>query len=82
MKLAAYLSEQNKTASAFAAEIDVPASTITRLLRGERAPGIALVSKIIAKTDGNVTIQDLMPSSPDPVDDAAREAVEQAGEAA
>lgn len=63
MKLATYLSEENKTASAFATEIDVPASTITRLLRGERSPGIGLAGKIIAKTGGRVTLDDLMPAA-------------------
>lgn len=63
MKLATYLTEQNLTASAFAAQLDVPASTITRLLRGERAPGIKLVGKIIAKTGGKVTIDDLTPQA-------------------
>jgi len=58
MKLAAYLQENNLTPSAFAARIGSPASTVTRLLRGERSPGINLLMKIKVATHGAVTPDD------------------------
>jgi len=62
MKLADYISETQTTASRFAGEIGVPVSTITRLLRGERSPGIALVARITAATGGAVTAEDFFPA--------------------
>lgn len=67
MNLAQYLAETNKRPSSFAAECGVPASTITRLIRGERSPGLALMSTIKAKTDGKVTPDDFMPTTPEQV---------------
>lgn len=61
MKLADYLKAKNLKASAFAAEIGTPVSTVTRLLKGERSPGIALMAKIQDKTNGKVRPADFMP---------------------
>lgn len=58
MKLEHYLREHGKTASAFAAEIDVPASTITRLLGKERIPRLDLLIRIMNGTGGQVTPND------------------------
>lgn len=62
MKLAVYLKTHEIQPSAFAAAIGTPASTVTRLLRGERSPGIELMAKIKAATGGEVTPNDFLPS--------------------
>ena len=67
MKLSDYISEKQTTASRFAGEVGVPVSTITRLLRGERRPGIDLVARITSVTDGAVTAEDFFqPAAPAP----------------
>lgn len=66
MKLADYISEKQTTASRFAGEVGVPVSTITRLLRGERRPGIDLVARISTATDGAVTAEDFFPAHASP----------------
>jgi len=67
MKLSDYISEKQTTASRFAGEVGVPVSTITRLLRGERRPGIDLVARITLVTDGAVTAEDFFqPTAPAP----------------
>lgn len=58
MKLETYLSERDMKPSAFAAEIGVAPSTITRILRGERSPGLDLVMRILRATDGKVGVED------------------------
>ncbi|CAN0653136.1 Helix-turn-helix transcriptional regulator [Nitratireductor aquimarinus] len=58
MKLETYLSERDMKPSAFAAEIGVAPSTITRILRGERSPGLDLVMRILRATDGKVSVED------------------------
>jgi plasmid maintenance system antidote protein VapI len=58
MKLEQYLSDNNIKPVAFAASIGVPPSTITRILRGERSPGIGVVAKIKAGTGGKVDFED------------------------
>ncbi|MFC6772559.1 helix-turn-helix domain-containing protein [Methylobacterium gregans] len=50
MDLAAYLSERKIRPAAFAAEIGVPPSTITRILRGERDPRAGTIRKIVEGT--------------------------------
>ena len=62
MKLADYISEKQTTASRLAGEVGVPVSTITRLLRGERRPGIELVARITAATNGAVSAEDFFPA--------------------
>lgn len=63
MTLHEYLAQHDKKPSAFAAEIGVPASTITRILNRERSPGLDLMSLIREKTDGAVQPNDFLPSS-------------------
>lgn len=60
MDLATYLTKRKIRPAAFAAEIDVPPSTITRILKGERDPRGATIRKIVAGTDGEVTASDLL----------------------
>ncbi|WP_018261562.1 helix-turn-helix domain-containing protein [Methylobacterium sp. WSM2598] len=60
MDLATYLSAHDLKPANFAARIGVPASTITRILRGERDPRGATIRKIVAGTDGAVTAADLL----------------------
>lgn len=62
MDLAAYLTKHKINAAAFAAEIGVPPSTITRILRGERDPRSATIRKIIAGSKGEITAADLIAS--------------------
>lgn len=58
MTLADYIASEQTTASRFAGELGVPVSTITRLLKGERRPGIDLVARIKVATLGKVTADD------------------------
>lgn len=58
MKLETYLSENQIKPTAFAAEIGVAPSTITRLLKGERSPRLDLIMLIKEKTGGQVTADD------------------------
>lgn len=60
MNLAAYLSERNIKAATFASEIGVPASTISRILKGERDPRGATIRKIVEGTGGKVSAADLL----------------------
>jgi transcriptional regulator with XRE-family HTH domain len=62
MTLHEYLSSRDLKPSAFAAEIGVPASTITRILNGERSPGLELMRVIRDKTAGAVTPNDFLPA--------------------
>jgi DNA-binding transcriptional regulator YdaS (Cro superfamily) len=65
MKLSAYLGIEGRTAKALADLIGVPTSTVTRLARGERSPGLLLASKIERATGGEVTLADLTPQPDD-----------------
>ncbi|WP_416186609.1 helix-turn-helix transcriptional regulator [Fulvimarina sp. 2208YS6-2-32] len=56
MTLEQFLTRENKTTAAFAAEVGVPASTITRIIRRERTPRIETIRKIVDATGGIVTI--------------------------
>lgn len=58
MKLADYLSETNKTVTAFAREIDEAQPTVSRYVNGQRIPEPAIMSKIVQATDGRVTPND------------------------
>lgn len=62
MTLQEYLTDRDIKPSVFAAEIGVPASTITRVLNGERSPGLDLLRTIRDKTNGAVTPNDFLPS--------------------
>jgi len=61
MKLSAYLGEKNLSPAAFAAKAGLPASTITRIIKGERTPRLETISKIEAATAGLVGISDWYP---------------------
>lgn len=60
MKLAAYLNREQISPSAFAETLGVAPSTITRLIKGEREPGLKLALAIRDKTRGDVTPDDLV----------------------
>lgn len=60
MTLADYLAENGIKPATFAGTLGVPASTVTRILRGEREPRGATMRKIIAATDGKVAAEDLL----------------------
>jgi DNA-binding transcriptional regulator YdaS (Cro superfamily) len=61
MDLQDYLSRRELKPSQFAAELGVPASTITRVLRNEREPGPILTLKIERATGGEVPRWKLRP---------------------
>ncbi|MDP2358675.1 MAG: helix-turn-helix transcriptional regulator [Beijerinckiaceae bacterium] len=69
MKLQDYLRDRNIKPARFAAELGVPASTVSRLLNGERQPGIKLMERIAGATNGAVSPNDFM-DSPPPFPDA------------
>lgn len=58
MRLAEYLKSENLKPSHLALRLSVPASTITRLAKGERKPSLDLAKKIADATDGHVTPND------------------------
>lgn len=60
MTLEQYLNLVQKKPTTFAIDLGVPPSTITRILKGERSPGIDLMRRIKEKTDGAVTPNDFL----------------------
>lgn len=58
MRLADYLADAKLKPSKFAEKANLAPSTITRLLNGERKPGIDVIEKIAAASDGNVKAED------------------------
>lgn len=64
MKLETYLFQNRIKASAFAAQLGVAPSTITRLLKGERSPRLDLIMLIKEKTGGQVTAEDFFAPAP------------------
>lgn len=67
MTLEQYLTDTNIKPVAFATSIGVAPSTITRILRGERSPGIDIIAKIKTGTHGKVDFEDWL----SPAGDAA-----------
>jgi transcriptional regulator with XRE-family HTH domain len=63
MKLAQYLRREKLKPAEFAARLKKPASTISRLLNGDRKGGIALLEEIAIATGGEVTPNDFMVSA-------------------
>jgi len=61
MTLQEYLSQNEIPPSRLADKAGVPASTISRILSGDRKPGLEVMKKIMAATDGNVTPNDFLP---------------------
>jgi len=71
MKLADYLAREKIKPTAFAGRLNVPASTITRLLRGERSPSFEVMRKIAEETKNEAsTIDDFNPPTRASKDDA------------
>ncbi len=62
MKLEQYLKENDLKPSTFAARVGVSASTITRLLKGERGIGFKVLKAISEGTEGAVTAEDFFQS--------------------
>lgn len=60
MKLADYIAQPGKTATALAAECGVAVSTITRAAEPGGSPSLALIRKIAVATGGKVTANDFM----------------------
>lgn len=58
MSLASYLESAGIKPAQFAAQIGVPASTITRILNGKRVPRIDTARKIALATGGKVKVED------------------------
>ena len=71
MTLAEYLKTENVKPSHLAMRLAVPASTITRLAKGKRAPSLGLAKKIAEATDGRVTPNDFAGIDPPTVDGEA-----------
>ena len=59
MELRAWLAERDTTPSAFARELNLSHSTITRMLNGKAKPSAQVVEQVFAKTGGKVTANDL-----------------------
>jgi transcriptional regulator with XRE-family HTH domain len=65
MRLETYLAENGLKPAEFAARMGKPASTVSRVLRGEREPSMALLRAIKLATNGAVTPNDfLQPVAP------------------
>lgn len=60
MKLAAYLAQEGKSASALAQTLGTEVSTVTRIARGERKPSMVLAARIARATDGQVQPNDFI----------------------
>lgn len=60
MKLAAYLHEEKISPAQFAAKLEKPASTVSRLLKGQRSPSITLLEDIAKATNGKVMPNDFL----------------------
>lgn len=61
MKLDAYLKREKITASEFAARMGKPASTVTRLLNGERSATMDLLEAVRVASHGAVMPNDFLP---------------------
>jgi transcriptional regulator with XRE-family HTH domain len=58
MRLADYLEKTETKPSQFAEKAGLAPSTVTRLLNGERKPGLDVLEKIAAASEGNVKAED------------------------
>ncbi|WP_371932241.1 helix-turn-helix transcriptional regulator [Roseibium sp. MMSF_3361] len=58
--LATFLAERRIAQSDFAKIVNATPSTISRICRGKRFPSRRLASRIVAATEGAVTIEDLL----------------------
>jgi predicted transcriptional regulator len=75
MTLSEYLGRHSVSVSAFAAKVGVPPSTIWRVIKRQRDPGLDLLGKIMKATDGAVTPNDFL-SLPQPAPSFTPEAAE------
>lgn len=66
MTLHEYLAANQMKPSAFAAKAGLPASTITRILNGERQPGLDVMKAVRDATDGQVQPNDFLDALPTP----------------
>jgi predicted transcriptional regulator len=64
MKLLDYLALRNLTPTRFAEDVGIPASTITRIIKGERSPGLDVMAKIAKATADAVMPNDFLPPVP------------------
>ena len=64
MELAAYLKAEKIKPSRFAARMGVPASTIIRIIRGERRARLSTAAKIVQASGGMVGFSDLVADEP------------------
>lgn len=71
MTLSDYLKAEMISPSRFAGELGIPASTVLRVLKGEREPGLDLMRKISAATKGCVNPNDFFVRIPRPATDGA-----------
>lgn len=58
MTLAEYLEKHDLKPTQFAELVRVPASTIIRIMNGEREPRLGTIARIEAATKGAVTVSD------------------------
>ncbi len=61
MTLDLYLAKQQLTPTEFARRCGLSPSTVTRLLAGDRSPGMELLTIIFEGTHGEVTPNDFLP---------------------
>jgi transcriptional regulator with XRE-family HTH domain len=66
MNLASYLEKHGLKSAQFAEKVGVPASTISRILSGERRPLFDTVVKISEATGGEVALSDFVLGEPAP----------------
>ncbi len=64
MTLDQYLTKRGETAEAFARRIGAATSTVTRIRRGEMAPGLETLLAIQKATGGKVSARELVKPSP------------------
>jgi predicted transcriptional regulator len=64
MTLSEYLAQHSIKVSAFAERVGVPPSTISRVIKRQRDPGLDLLAKIMEATHGEVTPNDFL-ATPD-----------------
>jgi transcriptional regulator with XRE-family HTH domain len=64
MNLSTYLKRKRINARKLADLVGVPASTITRIIRGERSPTLAIMIRISEATGGSVSkVEDFLPAA-------------------
>ncbi|RYE81114.1 MAG: XRE family transcriptional regulator [Hyphomicrobiales bacterium] len=68
MNLASYLAQNKLKPAQFAEKCGVPASTISRLLSGERRPLFDTVVKISNATGGEVALSDFVLAESEPAE--------------